>query len=357
MIASSPRTRPGVLARYGRLLPLTPSTPPLTLGEGDTPLVRAVSLERRTRLEAVYLKCEGANPTGSFKDRGMVVAMAKAVEDGARAVVCASTGNTSAAAAAYAARAGVTALVLIPDGYVALGKLAQALAYGARVLSIEGNFDDALRLVRELGARGGVAVVNSINPHRLQGQQTAAWELCDELGDAPDLLAIPVGNAGNISAYWMGFRRYREEGLTRSLPRMLGFQAEGAAAIVRDEVIARPTTRATAIRIGNPASRRLAMEARDESNGLIEAVTDEEIGEAYTILAREEGVFAEPASAASVAGLLKLARQRRLPAHGRAVCVLTGHGLKDPGYAVEQAPPAPVIPATLDAVLAAAGLA
>ena len=355
MIASSSKAR-GVLARYGHLLPLTAATPPLTLGEGDTPLIRASSLERRSGLDEVYLKCEGCNPTGSFKDRGMVMAVAKAAEEGARAVVCASTGNTSAAAAAYAARAGLTALVLVPDGYVALGKLAQAVAYGARVLAIQGNFDDALRLVRELGARGGVTVVNSINPYRLKGQQSAAWELCDELGGAPDLLAIPVGNAGNISAYWMGFRRYHDEGLAPALPRLLGFQAEGAAAIVHDTVIAAPTTRATAIRIGNPASRHLAEQARDESGGLIEAVSDDEIADAYGLLAREEGVFAEPASAAAIAGLLKLAREGRLPRGGRAVCVLTGHGLKDPQYAVDQAPPPRVIAPTLNAVLSAAGL-
>ncbi len=348
--------RPGILARYGRFLPVTADTPPLTLGEGATPLVRAPALERRTGLGRLWLKCEGSNPTGSFKDRGMVLAVAKAAEEGARAVVCASTGNTSAAAAAYAARAGLQALVLIPDGYVALGKLAQGLAYGARVLSIQGNFDDALRLVRELGARGDVTVVNSINPYRLQGQQTGAWEICDELGEAPDILAIPVGNAGNISAYWMGFRRYQQEGLIDTLPRMCGFQAEGAAAIVRDMVIAEPATRATAIRIGNPASRHLAVAARDESGGLIEAVSDEEITEAYELLAREEGIFAEPASAASVAGLLKLARAGRLPEGATAVCVLTGHGLKDPAFAVERAPAAPVIAPTLDAVLRAAGL-
>ncbi len=224
MIASSNKPR-GILARYGHLLPLTPSTPPLTLGEGDTPLIRAYAIERHSGLDEVYLKCEGCNPTGSFKDRGMVLAVAKAAEDGARAIVCASTGNTSAAAAAYAARAGLKALVLVPDGYVALGKLAQAVAYGAQVLAIQGNFDDALRLVRELGARGGVTVVNSINPYRLQGQQSGAWELCDELGGAPEIVAIPVGNAGNISAYWMGFTRYKAEGLTQSLPRMCGFQA------------------------------------------------------------------------------------------------------------------------------------
>ena len=354
MIASSSRAH-GVLARYGHLLPLTTGTPLLTLGEGATPLVRAPALERHTGLDAVYLKCEGCNPTGSFKDRGMVLAVARAVEDGARAVVCASTGNTSAAAAAYAARAGLAALVLVPHGYVALGKLAQALAYGAQVLSIQGNFDDALRLVRELGARG-VTVVNSINPYRLAGQQSGAWEICDELGGAPDLLAIPVGNAGNIAAYWMGFRRYYDEGLVRSLPRMLGFQAEGAAAIVRNTVIPAPVTRATAIRIGNPASRHLAEQARDQSGGLIEAVSEDEIAAAYRLLAHKEGVFVEPASAAAAAGLLKLAQEGRLPAGACAVCVLTGHGLKDPQFAVEQAPPLEAIPATLDAVVTAAGL-
>ena len=356
MIASSSRAR-GVLARYGHLLPLTTGTPRLTLGEGATPLVRAPALERHTGLDAVYLKCEGCNPTGSFKDRGMVLAVARAVEDGARAVVCASTGNTSAAAAAYAARAGLAALVLVPHGHVALGKLAQALAYGAHVLSIQGSFDDALRLVRQLGTRSGVTVVNSINPYRLAGQQSGAWEICDELGDAPDLLAIPVGNAGNIASYWMGFRRYYDEGLTRSLPRMLGFQAEGAAAIVRNTVIPAPVTRATAIRIGDPASRHLAERARDQSGGLIEAVSEDEIAAAYRLLAHKEGVFVEPASAAAAAGLLKLAQEGRLPAGACAVCVLTGHGLKDPQFAVEQAPAPVAIPATLDAVVTAAGLA
>lgn len=355
MIVSSSKAR-GVLARYGHLLPVSPATPPLTLGEGDTPLLRSRTLERLCGVDEVYLKCEGCNQTGSFKDRGMVMAVAKAAEVGAGAVVCASTGNTSASAAAYAARAGLKALVLVPAGYVALGKLAQAVAYGALVLQIRGNFDDALRLVRELGERGGVTVVNSINPHRLAGQQTAAWEICDELGTPPDVLAIPVGNAGNISAYWMGFRRYHADGMTGTLPRMLGFQAEGAAAIVRNTVIKDPVTRATAIRIGDPASRHLAEAARDESGGSIEAVSDDEIQAAYCLLAAQEGVFVEPASAASVAGLLKIARAGGLAAAHRAVCVLTGHGLKDPQFAIDLAPAPTVVAPTLEAVVAAAGL-
>jgi threonine synthase len=355
MIVSSSRAG-GVLARYGHLLPISTATPPLTLGEGDTPLLRARSLERLCGVDEVYLKCEGCNPTGSFKDRGMVMALAKALEQDANAVVCASTGNTSASAAAYAARAGLKALVLVPAGYIALGKLAQALAYGALVLQIRGNFDDALRLVRELGQRGGITIVNSINPHRLSGQQTAAWEICDELGAPPDVLAIPVGNAGNISAYWMGFRRYHADGVIGALPRMLGFQAEGAAAIVRNMVIKDPVTRATAIRIGDPASRHLAEAARDESGGLIEAVSDEQIQAAYRLLAAQEGIFVEPASAASVAGLLQVASAGGLTGARRAVCVLTGHGLKDPQFAIDLAPAPTVVAPTLEAVVAAAEL-
>ncbi len=346
----------GVLRRYRDFLPMTDATPLLSLGEGDTPLVPSTRLAAELGCGALYFKLEGCNPTGSFKDRGMVMAMAKAVEEGARAVLCASTGNTSAAAAAYAARAGLPAVVLVPASYVALGKLAQAMIYGARLVVIDGNFDQALAIVRELAARRPLTIVNSINPYRLEGQKTAAFEICDMLGDAPDLLAIPVGNAGNITAYWRGFREYREAGRTTKLPRMLGFEAEGAAAIVRDAVVERPETVATAIRIGNPASWQGAVRARDESGGIIASVSDEEILAAYRLLAEAEGLFAEPASAASLAGLCKLARAGELDLRGQiAVCVLTGNGLKDPDRALAMAPAVTPIPPTLGAVEAALG--
>jgi threonine synthase len=325
----------GVIARYRAFLPITEATPPLSLSEGRTPMVRSRYFEREVGAGAVYFKLEGANPTGSFKDRGMVVAMAKALEAGTEAVICASTGNTSASAAAYAARAGVLAVVIVPEGYVALGKLAQAMVYGARVIMIRGNFDDSLAIVRRLADAHPVAVVNSINPYRLQGQKTAAFEVCDDLGDAPDYLAIPVGNAGNISAYWMGFCEYLQAGRASRTPKLLGFQAAGAAPIVRNQVVPHPETIATAIRIGNPASWELATTARDESGGTIDSVTDDEIADAYRDLAQHEGVFVELASAACVAGLRKLARAGTLDLHDRTVvCVLTGNGLKDPDSAV-----------------------
>ncbi|MBX6352617.1 MAG: threonine synthase [Thermoflavifilum sp.] len=323
---------PGILEAYRRFLPITDHTPPLSLCEGNTPLVAAPGLSREIGA-SVWLKLEGCNPTGSFKDRGMVLAVAKALEEGSQTVICASTGNTSASAAAYAARAGMRAVILIPDGYVALGKLAQARMYGAEILAVRGNFDEALALVREVAQRLPVTVVNSINPYRLEGQQTAAFEVCDALGDAPDMVCIPVGNAGNISAWWRGFVRYHEAGKIRRTPRMFGFEAEGAAAIVRGEPIAKPETFATAIRIGNPASWTLAVEAVESSGGAMDAVTDDEIAEAYLRVARE-GVFCEPASAASVAGLLKLARSGRVPPGATVVCVLTGNGLKDPDSAI-----------------------
>jgi threonine synthase len=327
-------SHPGVLARYGDLLPVTAETPMLSLGEGDTPLVRSTSLEREVGAERLYFKLEGCNPTGSFKDRGMVLTMAKALESGSQAVICASTGNTSASAAAYAARAGLTAVVIVPEGYVALGKLAQAMIYGARVILIRGNFDEALNIVRKLSEDHPVTVVNSINRFRIEGQKSGAFEICDELGDAPDYLAIPVGNAGNISAYWAGFRQYHELGRATRTPRMIGFEAAGAAPIVRNEVVPHPETVATAIRIGNPASWELAVEARDESGGTIDSVTDEEILETYEGLAQREGLFVEPASAASVAGVRKLVRNG-LDLTGRTVvCILTGNGLKDPDRAV-----------------------
>src|SRR5438093_5996779 len=328
-------SHPGVLTRYRDLLPVTDNTPLLSLGEGDTPLVRSIHLEQELGAGALYFKLEGCNPTGSFKDRGMVLAMAKALESGSRAVICASTGNTSASAAAYAARAGVTAVVIVPDGYVALGKLAQAMIYGARVVMGRGNFGPALSLVRSLSEAHPVTVVNSINRYRIEGQKTGAFEICDLLGDAPDFLAIPVGNAGNISAYWAGFLQYRAVGRISRTPRMLGFEAAGAAPIVKNEVVTNPETVATAIRIGNPASWELAVEARDDSGGTIDSVTDEEILDSYQALAQREGLFVEPASAASFAGLRKLVRSGRIDLTERTVvCILTGNGLKDPDRAV-----------------------
>ena len=339
---------PPLIERYRAHLPVTPKTPRLTLGEGDTPLVRAPALERETGIGEVWLKVEGANPTGSFKDRGMVVAIAKAMEEGAQAVLCASTGNTAASAAAYAARAGLRCAVVLPAGHVALGKLSQALAFGARVVAVRGGFDDALALSREFAEGGEATLVNSVNPHRIDGQKTAAFEICEALGDAPDWLCIPVGNAGNITAYWRGFTEAREAKLATRRPTMHGFQAAGAAPIVTGEVVADPQTIATAIRIGNPASWNGAVRARDESGGSITAVTDDEIIDAYRFLARCEGLFCEPASAAAVAGLRKLARAEPKP--GQVVCVLTGNGLKDPDRAIALAPAIAEVDATLEAV-------
>ncbi len=339
----------GLIDRYRNYLPITPDTPALSLGEGDTPLVAAPAISEETGAE-VWLKLEGCNPTGSFKDRGMVVAVAKAVEEKARAVICASTGNTSASAAAYSARAGLTCAVVIPSGKIALGKLSQALVHKARVLPIEGNFDHALSLVRELAEQGSITLVNSINPYRIEGQKTGAFEIVDALGDAPDVLALPVGNAGNITAYWRGFTEYARAGKATRRPRLFGFQAAGAAPIVRGAPVDNPQTLATAIRIGNPASWRGAVAARDESGGLIEAVTDEEILAAYHFLSQREGVFCEPASAAGVAGILKLARDKRLPQGAQIVCILTGSGLKDPDTAIAQAGLPPPLPPTLEAL-------
>lgn len=325
----------GVLHRWADILPLTERTPRITLGEGETPLVRSAYVERLCGLDELWFKLEMCNPTGSFKDRGMVVAVAKAMERGAKAVLCASTGNTSASAAAYAARCGLDCYVFVPGGKVAAGKLAQATAFGARLVEIDGNFDDALRAAREITAQSPVALVNSVNPDRIEGQKTAAFEICHDLGEAPDLLAIPVGNAGNITAYWRGFGQCCERGRATLHPRMLGFQAAGAAPLVSGRPVAEPATVASAIRIGNPASWAGAIAARDESGGAIESVTDEEILEAYGMLARREGLFAEPASAAAVAGLLKHGREGRTRG-GRAVAVLTGNGLKDPDTAALQ---------------------
>ena len=334
MSSSQPIRGSGVIARFGQYLPLTEHTPRITLGEGDTPLVRSANIERRVGAGELYFKLESLNPTASFKDRGMVVAVAKAIESGARAIVCASTGNTSASAAAYAARCGLRAFVVVPDGRIAQGKLAQAVAYGARIIAIEGSFDEALNLVRDVASRHPIEVVNSINPNRIEGQKTAAFEIADTLGRAPDLVCIPVGNAGNITAYWRGFVEYQRLGKVEALPRMMGFQAAGAAPIVLGHPVKDPTTIATAIRIGNPASWQSAVTARDESGGMIASVNDSEILEAYRLLAATEGIFAEPASAASVAGLLKLPSMGVDLAGKRVVCVLTGSGLKDPDTAM-----------------------
>jgi threonine synthase len=330
----------GVIEEYRELLPVTETTPVVTLLEGGTPLIRAHALSERLQAD-VHLKFEGLNPTGSFKDRGMTLAITKAVEDGAKAVVCASTGNTSASAAAYAARAGLQCVVLIPEGYIALGKLAQALIHGAKVLQIRGNFDAALDIVRELGERAPITVVNSVNPFRIEGQKTGAFEIVDVLGDAPDYHCIPVGNAGNITAYWKGYREYQDAGRATRLPRMCGFQAAGAAPIVLGHPVENPETVATAIRIGKPASWYGATAAASESGGGIDSVTDDEILEAYRLLASTESVFCEPASAASVAGLLKMG----VPEGATVVCVLTGHGLKDPDRAIAQI----AVPTAVDA--------
>jgi threonine synthase len=347
-------SRRGVIQHYKHYLPITERTPQFSLGEGDTPLVRADALSQ-TLDGDVYLKLEGCNPTGSFKDRGMVVAMAKAAEAGARAVICASTGNTSASAAAYATRAGLKCAVLIPSGQIARGKLAQAYVYGAHILAIDGNFDRALELTREIGETHNIAIVNSINPYRLEGQKTAAFEIVDDLARAPDILALPVGNAGNITAYWKGFVEYASS-KNSALPKMWGFQAAGAAPLVLGKPVAEPHTIATAIKIGNPASWQGAIRAREESGGLIDAVTDEEIGAAYAFLASREGVFVEPASAASVAGLFKKQREGKLARGQTIVCVLTGNGLKDPEFALAKGFHVETLPASSDALVRALDL-
>ena len=334
---------------------MTGDTPLLTLGEGDTPLVKSNRLGRDLGCDELYFKLEGCNPTGSFKDRGMVLTIAKALEQDSKAVMCASTGNTSASAAAYSAYSGLPAFVLIPKGEVAMGKLAQAMAYGARIMMVNGNFDAAQDLAREFTRRHQVTLVNSVNPYRVEGQKTGAFELVDTLGDAPDYLFIPVGNGGNITAYWKGFREYHDVGRSNRLPRMMGFQAEGAAPIVRGAPVANPQTIASAIRIGNPASWTRAEEARDTSGGVIESVTDDEILEAYRLLASLEGIFCEPASAASFAGLTKAVRGGLNLASQRVVCILTGNGLKDPDLAVSSvAAKATEIEPTIEAVEAAA---
>jgi threonine synthase len=344
----------GVIEEYREFLPVSDRTPVVTMREGGTPLVRSNALSDASGCE-VYLKYEGANPTGSFKDRGMTVAISKALEEGSKAVVCASTGNTSASAAAYAARAALTCAVLVPRGKVALGKMAQTLVHGARVLEVEGNFDAALEVARSLADRYPVTLVNSVNPHRLQGQKTGAFEVCDVLGRGPDYHLIPVGNAGNISSYWMGYAEYAEAGIIDRPPVMFGFEAAGAAPIVLGKPVPAPATIATAIRIGNPASWELAEKAAAESSGEILAVTDREILAAYRRVARE-GLFAEMASAASVAGLLKLTDEGRLDRGATVVCVLTGHGLKEPDWAIAGAGAPPILPPDADAVAAELGL-
>jgi threonine synthase len=337
----------GVIEEYRPYLPIEDGAPVVTLLEGGTPLLPAPRLSDRVGA-SVYLKVEGANPTGSFKDRGMTVAISHALASGAKAVVCASTGNTSASAAAYASRAGLACVVLIPDGYIALGKLAQALIHGAKVLQVRGNFDQALTIVRDLPDRAPVTVVNSVNPLRIEGQKTGAFEIVDVLGDAPDVHCIPVGNAGNITAYWRGYLQYKEAGRSTRLPRMLGFQAAGAAPIVLGQVVDEPETVATAIRIGNPASWYSAAAAASESGGSITAVTDEQILAAYRFLAEEESVFCEAASAASVAGLMHTG----VPEGSTVVCVLTGHGLKDPDLAIGQIDVPSVVDADIEAIIA-----
>jgi len=357
--ASKPERYGGVIERYRAWLPVSERTPVVTLLEGATPLIRARNLERELggRVE-VYLKFEGANPTGSFKDRGMTMAVSKALEEGSRAVICASTGNTSAAAAAYAAAGGLRALVVLPAGSVALGKVSQALIYGAAVVAVQGSFDDALRVVREIAERYPVTLVNSLNPYRIEGQKTASFEIVDDLGRAPDYQFMPVGNAGNITAYWQGYREYHAK-LGCGRPRMMGFQAEGAAPIVRGCVVPDPRTVATAIKIGNPASWQRAEAARDESGGAIDMVSDEEILAAYKLVARTEGVFCEPASAAGVAGLVRCARSGffdAATARPVVVCILTGHGLKDPERAIQSCDPFTTLPADAAAVARACGL-
>ena len=327
-------------------------TPIITLHEGNTPLIYSKYLSKAAGIACeVYLKYEGLNPTGSFKDRGMTVAVSKACEQGSKAVICASTGNTSASAAAFAAAAGIKCIVLIPSGAIALGKLSQALIHGAEVLAVEGNFDDALELVREIAERYPITLVNSLNPFRIEGQKTGSFEICDSFREAPDYHLIPVGNAGNITAYWKGYKEYKKDGKIKRLPKMLGFQAEGAAPIVRGHLIKHPETIATAIRIGNPASWKQAEEARDESGGLIDMVSDKQIIDAYKLLAEKEGIFVEPASAACIAGLLKLAKKEYFKKATKMVCILTGHGLKDPDRAIKSVKPPKTVKANLKIIL------
>ena len=347
--------KPGVLSKYKELLPITSSTPLFSLGEGDTPLVRCGELEKSFGCGELYFKLEGCNPTASFKDRGMVVAIAKALEAGSQAVMCASTGNTSASAAAYAAYCGLAAIIIVPRGNIALGKLAQAIVYGAKIVSLDGNFDQSLNIVRSLTEKHPVTLVNSLNPHRIEGQKTAAFEIIDALGEAPDYLFIPVGNAGNITAYWKGFVEYYQAGRTGSKPSMMGFQATGAAPIVQGHIIEKPQTVASAIRIGNPASWQKAVAARDESGGIIDMVSDEEIMAAHQLMATKAGIFGEPASAASLAGLIKLSQQGMDFSSKRVVCIVTGSGLKDTDVVLKSAEPFLELPVDLATVEQALG--
>jgi threonine synthase len=344
----------GIINKFKEYLPVKDNTKIISLNEGDTPLIHALNISELVGAK-VYLKYEGLNPSGSFKDRGMVMAVTKAVEEGAKTIMCASTGNTSASAAAYAARSGLKCIVLIPDGNIALGKLAQAIIYGAEVIAIKGNFDDALNIVRSVTEKEPITLVNSVNPYRIEGQKTAAFEICEQLeGAAPDYLCIPVGNAGNITAYWKGFKEFFQAGRVKGTPAMLGFQAAGAAPIVKGAPVENPETVATAIRIGNPASWQGALAALSESKGAIDSVTDEEILAAYQLLASKEGVFVEPASAASVAGLLKKAKSHRFNSDDKIVCVLTGHGLKDPDNAIKSVAKKPsLVGATYEEVMEA----
>ncbi len=342
----------GIIHQYAEFLPVSDATPVITLLEGNTPLIEADNLAKEIGFKGkIFLKYEGLNPTGSFKDRGMTVAISKAVEQGKRAVICASTGNTSASAAAYAAKAGLKAYVLLPKGAVAIGKLSQAMIYGAKVIAIKGTFDDALYIVRKIGERYPVEIVNSVNPFRIEGQKTAAFEVCDVLGDAPDYHFIPVGNAGNITAYWKGYKEYKRIGRIKKLPKMMGWQAEGAAPIVKGYPIKNPQTIATAIKIGNPYSWKSALKAAEESGGKIDMVSDGEILYAYKLVASTEGIFCEPASAASVAGLIKLTREGFFKGGETVVCTLTGNGLKDPNTAINVCEEPKTLPPELDAVL------
>lgn len=340
----------GLIKEYKEYLPINEKTPLISLYEGNTPLIRSVNLSKDLNID-LYFKYEGLNPTGSFKDRGMVMAVAKALEEGSSTIMCASTGNTSASAAAYGARFGLNTIVLIPDGYIAMGKLAQALQYGAKVVAIEGNFDKALNLVKDITEKNPITLVNSLNPFRIEGQKTSAFEIVDTLGDAPDYLAIPVGNAGNITAYWKGFKEYKENNISSKLPKMKGYQALGASPLVKGQPFENPETIATAIRIGNPASWEKAIQARDQSNGSIQAVSDQEILEAYRLLSNQEGIFAEPASAASLAGIIKSVKNGEIEKNSKVVCVLTGNGLKDPDTCLSSAEKPVSIPADLDSVL------
>lgn len=345
----------GVITEYKSRLPITKSTPVVTLCEGGTPLIYACVLSEMLDGK-VWLKFEGANPTGSFKDRGMTVAISKAAEAGSKAVICASTGNTSASAAAYATKAGMTPVVLVPQEKIAMGKLAQAIAHGAKLLQVDGNFDDCLELARQLSDKYPVALVNSVNPYRIEGQKTAAFEIVDMLGFAPDIHALPVGNAGNITAYWKGYREYRDDRITKSLPQMWGFQASGAAPIVRGATVKNPETIATAIRIGNPASWQQAVSARDESGGLIDEVSDDEILNAYRLVAAKEGIFVEPSSAAGIAGLLQYKSRGKLPSGKTIVITVTGNGLKDVQWVLDDAPAPTVIPVDVTAAAEVIGL-